>query len=97
VVASVRGTAVLLLVDWEVHVGNLLVAGEVGNVPWYLAGTGGAIVWSVKTAGVAIPPVVVSFDRMGRVVALSACSRVVACPASVGSVAVVAGAVTIVL
>ena len=71
VVASVRGSAVLLLVDREVHVGNLLVAGEVGDVARYLACTCRAVVWGVKTTGVAIQPVVVSFDRMGWVVALS--------------------------
>lgn len=92
-----RGSAVLLLVDWEVHVGNLLVAGEVGDVARYLAGTGGAIVWGVKSAGVAIPPVVVSLYRMGWVVALSTCRRVVASLAPIGIVAVGASAATIVL
>ena len=92
-----RGSAVLLLVDWEVHVGNLLVTGEVGDVARYLAGTGGAIMWGVKSAGVAIPPVVVSLYRMGWVVALSTCRRVVASLAPIGIVAVGASAATIVL
>ena len=40
----------MLLVDREVHVGNLLVACEVGDVARHLSGAGGAVVWSVKTA-----------------------------------------------
>ena len=92
-----RGSAVLLLVDGEVHVGNLLVAGEVFDVARYLACTGGAIVWGVKSAGVAIPPVVVLLYRMGWVVALSTCCRGVASLAPIGIVAVGASAATIVL
>ena len=83
--------------DWEEHVGNLLVPGEVGDVARYLAGTGGAIVWGVKFAGVAIPPVVVLLYWMGWVVALSTCCRVVASLASIGNVAGGARAATTVL
>jgi ABC-type multidrug transport system permease subunit len=81
------------LVDREVHVSNLLV----GNVAMYLTGAGGALMWSVKTAGVAIPPVVVSLDKMRWVVALSTGCVIVASTAPSGIVAVAAGAVTIVL
>ena len=51
--------------------------------------------WSVEPAGKTIPPVVVSLDRMGWVVALSTCCRVVASSATIGIVAVAAGAATI--
>ena len=84
-----------LLVDREVHISNLLVACEVGDVARHLTGAGGAIMWSVKTTGVAIPPVVVSFDRVSWVVALSKGSVVVVSPASSGIAAVVACAATI--
>jgi hypothetical protein len=66
----VRGVVAALLVNGEVHVCNLVVVREVGNVAGQWTGAGGAIVRSVKPTGETIPPIVVFLDRMGRVVAL---------------------------
>ena len=97
VVAGMGGVAIPLLVHREVHIRNLLVTCEVGKVSWYLAGAGISIVGSVEATRETIPPVVESLDGMGWVGALSQGCVIVASMATSGIVAVVAGAVTIVL
>ena len=72
------------------HVRNLLVLSEVGKVSGGWSCARGAVVGSVKTTRGAIPPVVVSFNRMGWVVALSWHHGVVASSASAATVAVAA-------
>ena len=89
------GIAVPLLFHGEVHIRNFLVRSEVGKVSGGLACTRVAIVGSVETLRGAIPPVVVSFNGMGWVVALSRHHGIVAsaAPAATVAIAVVAAPV----
>ena len=59
-----RCLAVLLLVHGAMHVSDFHLSCEVGNVTVCLASAVGALMGSVESARVAIPPVVVSLDRV---------------------------------
>jgi hypothetical protein len=78
-----------------VHVRNLLVSSEVGEVSGGWSCARGAIVGSVKTTRGAIPPVVVPFNRIGWVVVLSWHHGVVASVVPAATVAIVAVASTV--
>jgi hypothetical protein len=90
VVASMGGIAVLLLFDGEVHVRYLLFPSQVGKVSGCLACARGAFMWSVEPTGKTIPPIVVPFYGVRRVIAWALCLCVVASSASTSIVAVVA-------
>jgi hypothetical protein len=85
----VGGVAIPLLFRWEVHIHNLLVSSEVGKVSGSLACAGTSVVGSVESAREAIPPVVVSLDWMGLVVALSRNRGIVASAAPTATVTIV--------
>ena len=72
------------------HVRNLLVSSELGKVSGEWTCARGAVMGSVETTRGAIPPVVVSFNRIGWVVALSWHHGVVASSAPAATVAIVA-------
>jgi hypothetical protein len=84
VVTSVRGTAILLLLKREVHVGNLHVTRQVWDVAAIIVVSSavGALVGRVESTCGAVEPIVVSFDRMGRVTAVA---RVSAASASISA------------
>jgi hypothetical protein len=90
VVSSMGGVAVPLLFHGEVHIRNFLVPSEMGKVSGGLVCTRVAIVGSVKTTRGAIPPVVVPFNGMGWVVALSRHHGIVASVAPAATVAIAA-------
>jgi hypothetical protein len=94
-VASMGGIVVLLLFYGEVHIRNFLVPSEVGDVSGGLACTRIAVVGSVKTTRGAIPPVIVTFNWMGWVVALSRGDGIVASAAATSIVVVAAVAPTV--
>jgi hypothetical protein len=72
VVAIMGGIAVLLLLKWEAHVGNLHITSQMRNVAASVrAGAVGAFVRGIKTTWGAIKPVVVSFDGVLGVAAVA--------------------------
>ena len=65
------GIAVLLLLKWEAHVGNLHITSQMRNVAASVrAGAVGAVVRGIETTCGAIKPVVVSFDGVLGVAAV---------------------------
>ncbi len=94
-VPSMGGIAVSLLFDGEVHVRYLLFPSQVGEVSGCLACARGAFMWSVEPTGKTIPPIVVSFHGVRRVIAWALCLCVAAPSASTSIVAVVAVAARI--
>ena len=89
-VPSMGGIAVSLLFDGDVHVHYFLFPTQVGKVSGCLAYAQGAFMWRVEPAGKTIPPVVVSFHGVRRVIAWALCRRVVVSPALTSIVAIVA-------
>ena len=69
VVTSVGCIVVLLLIHSVVHIHYFHILSEVGNMTVGLTGARVAFMWCVKTTRIAIPPVVVSLDGMGWIVA----------------------------
>lgn len=85
--AGMGGTAVSLLIGGKMHISNLLFPRETVNVSGPGVGAGTAFMGGIKTASVAVEPIVVSLHGVLGVAALAGIVVASSSPVVVAAVA----------